>query len=117
MVVDASGRCAKAMRNIGCDHLRMLKSVKVPVLFTHHFRKVDEPGGPSHGAVSDFQAKCAGELIKAAGQPFDYTSFPQIGHAMHRLDPSLYASTLKDWGYRLTLNPAACCGRFSRLII
>ena len=25
-----------------CDHARMLASVKVPVLLTHHFRMVDE---------------------------------------------------------------------------
>ena len=92
---------ARAFRNgtatIGCDHLRMLKSVKVPVLFTHHFRIVEEEGGPSHGAVSDYQAKRTGELIRAAGQSFEYRSFPQMGHAMHSIDPALYVSTLTDW--------------------
>ena len=29
-----------------CDHERMLRSGKVPVLFTHHFRMIDEP--PAH---------------------------------------------------------------------
>ena len=28
-----------------CDHERMLESVKVPVLFTHHFRTIDEEDG------------------------------------------------------------------------
>src|SRR3546814_19106308 len=28
-----------------CDHARMLSSVKVPVLLTHHFRMVDEAVG------------------------------------------------------------------------
>ena len=30
-----------------CDHARMLASVKVPVLLTHHFRNVDEATGSS----------------------------------------------------------------------
>ena len=32
-----------------CDHERMLRSVKVPVLLTHHFRIVDEATGDAHG--------------------------------------------------------------------
>ena len=38
-----------------CDHARMLKAVKVPVLFTHHFRRVDETTGLLMGAISDVQ--------------------------------------------------------------
>ena len=38
-----------------CDHDRMLASVKVPVLFTHHFRTVDESTGALMGASSDLQ--------------------------------------------------------------
>ena len=34
----------------------MLRSVKVPVLFTHHFRMIDEATGALMGASSDLQA-------------------------------------------------------------
>jgi pimeloyl-ACP methyl ester carboxylesterase len=80
----------------GCDHDRMLKQVKVPVLFTHHFRHVDD-SGMLLGAASDLQVARARQLIEAAGQQFVYRSFPQMGHAMHRLDPALYVTTLKEW--------------------
>lgn len=85
---------------IGCDHDRMLKQVKVPVLFTHHFRHVDD-SGMLMGAASDLQIGRARQFIEAAGQPFVYRSFPQMGHAMHRLDPELYVATLKEWAQTL----------------
>ncbi len=87
-----------------CDHARMLSAVKVPVLFTHHFRRVDEATGVLMGAISDVQAAKVRELIGAAGQPFDYHSFPQMGHAMHAQDPALFAKTLTEWA--LALPPA-----------
>jgi pimeloyl-ACP methyl ester carboxylesterase len=80
-----------------CDHARMLSSVKVPVLLTHHFRRVDEKSGTLMGALSDLQAERARELVTAAGKPFEYRSFPNVGHAMHQLDPKLFASTLVEW--------------------
>ena len=80
-----------------CDHARMLKAVKVPVLFTHHFRHVDEATGFVMGAISDLQAGQVRALVEAAGQPFDYRSFPQMGHSMHGQDPGLFATTLGDW--------------------
>jgi pimeloyl-ACP methyl ester carboxylesterase len=79
-----------------CDHVRMLQAVKVPVLFTHHFRRVDE-AGLLMGAIADVQAQKARELIEAAGQPFDYRSFPTMGHSMHGQDPQLFADTLSEW--------------------
>jgi pimeloyl-ACP methyl ester carboxylesterase len=84
-----------------CDHARMLKSVKVPVLFTHHFRRVDEATGQLMGAISDVQAGRVRELVEGAGQPFDYRSFPQMGHAMHSQDPALFATTLTEWALGL----------------
>ena len=84
-----------------CDHARMLRAVKVPVLFTHHFRRVDETTGVLMGAISDVQAAKVRELIEAAGQPFDYRSFPQMGHAMHSQDPALFATTLTEWALGL----------------
>ena len=54
-----------------CDHARMLKAVKVPVLFTHHFRHVDEATGFVMGAISDLQAGRVRALVEEAGQPFE----------------------------------------------
>jgi pimeloyl-ACP methyl ester carboxylesterase len=84
-----------------CDHARMLQAVKVPVLFTHHFRRVDEVTGVLMGAISDVQAAKVRALVEGAGQPFDYRSFPQMGHAMHAQDPALFAKTLTDWALAL----------------
>jgi pimeloyl-ACP methyl ester carboxylesterase len=86
-----------------CDHARMLKAVKVPVLFTHHFRHVDEATGFVMGAISDLQAGKVRELVEGAGQPFDYRSFPQMGHSMHGQDPQLFAKTLTEWALALPL--------------
>ena len=80
-----------------CDHERMLSSVRVPVLLTHHFRVVDETKGRLIGALSDLQAARARELISAVGQPVDYSSFPTMGHSMHGQDPKLFTETLVDW--------------------
>jgi pimeloyl-ACP methyl ester carboxylesterase len=84
-----------------CDHAAMLASVKVPVLFTHHFRNVDEATGTLMGASSDLQARRACELIAAAGQPVDYQSFPEMGHSMHGQDPQLFVDTLTAWAATL----------------
>ena len=80
-----------------CDHARMLSAVKVPVLFTHHFRRVDDATGIMMGAISDLQASRVRALVEGAGQTFDYRSFPQMGHAMHSQDPKLFADTLTEW--------------------
>ncbi len=79
----------------------MLASVKVPVLFTHHFRMVDEATGSVMGASSDIQAARARELISAAGQLCDYRSFATMGHSMHGQDPKLFTDTLVDWAATL----------------
>jgi pimeloyl-ACP methyl ester carboxylesterase len=84
-----------------CDHARMLASVKVPVLLTHHFRVVDETTGTLMGALSDLQASRARALIEGAGQTVAYRSFPNIGHAMHQQDPKLFAATLVEWTEKL----------------
>jgi pimeloyl-ACP methyl ester carboxylesterase len=89
-----------------CDHVRMLQAVKVPVLFTHHFRRVDD-GGLLMGAITDSQAQKVRELIEAAGQPFDYRSFPTMGHSMHGQDPKLFADTLSEWAAALPGGDAA----------
>ena len=80
-----------------CDHDRMLRAVKVPVLFTHHSRHLDEAKGFMMGAISDAQAARVRELVEGAGQRFDYRSFPQMGHSMHGQDPKLFADTVSEW--------------------
>jgi acetyl esterase/lipase len=79
-----------------CDHERMLRAVKVPVLLTHHFRMVDE-GGLLMGAMSDVHAARVRSLLDEAGVPVDYRSFESMGHSMHGQDPKLYVDTLVDW--------------------
>jgi pimeloyl-ACP methyl ester carboxylesterase len=80
-----------------CDHARMLAGVKVPVLVTHHSRRVDPKTGSLMGAMSDLQVERVLEIIEGSGQRVDYQSFPEMGHAMHSIDPSLYARTVIDW--------------------
>ena len=80
-----------------CNHARMLASVKVPVLLTHHFRVIDEASGGLLGALSDLQASRVRELVAGAGQRIDYKSFPTMGHSMHGQDPKLFRDTLVEW--------------------
>jgi len=86
-----------------CDHERMLQSVSVPVLFTHHFRHVDEQTGFLIGALSDLQATRARELLGEAGVAVDYRSFERMGHSMHGQDPELFTDTLVDWTSQLAM--------------
>jgi pimeloyl-ACP methyl ester carboxylesterase len=79
----------------------MLAQVKVPVLLTHHGRRLDEATGVLTGALSDLQARKVGEIIKAAGQPFDYLSLPDAAHAMHQTQPARFASSVRDWAKKL----------------
>jgi pimeloyl-ACP methyl ester carboxylesterase len=88
---------------VTCDHARMLTAVKCPVLFTHHYRKIDEEGNVL-GAISDLQAERACALVEATGQPVTYKSFPRMGHSMHGQDPALFTETLVEWA--ATLPPA-----------
>jgi pimeloyl-ACP methyl ester carboxylesterase len=84
-----------------CDHERMLSSVKVPVLFTHHFRVIDETTGALMGAISDLQVDRVRQLVTEAGNRFDYLSIPTSPHSLHGHDPQLYVDTLLDWAGRL----------------
>jgi pimeloyl-ACP methyl ester carboxylesterase len=85
-----------------CDHGSMLSRVKVPVLLTHHFRRVDEATGELMGALSDLQAAHARALITATGSPVEYQSFPTVGHSMHGQNPRLFVSTLVRWAAALS---------------
>jgi pimeloyl-ACP methyl ester carboxylesterase len=80
-----------------CDHEQMLRSVKVPVLLTHHFRMVDEATGLLIGAMADVQAQRVQELLAEAGVPCDYREFPTVGHSMHGTEPDVFVDTLVDW--------------------
>jgi pimeloyl-ACP methyl ester carboxylesterase len=84
-----------------CDHERMLRAVKVPVLFTHHFRMVHEPTGALMGAISDLQVDQVRRLVTDAGQDFEYRSFPEMPHPMHSADPGRYVDTLVEWARTL----------------
>ena len=85
-----------------CDHERMLRAVKVPVVLTHHFRLVDD-NGLLMGALSDVQATRALELLAQAGVAVDYRSFDRMGHSMHGQDPQLFTDTLVDWATKVPL--------------
>ena len=85
-----------------CDHARMLARVKCPVLYTHHFRHVDESRGTLLGAASDLQAKRVCALVAEAGQPIEYRSFPQMPHLMHDADPKLFAQLLAEFAAKLS---------------
>jgi pimeloyl-ACP methyl ester carboxylesterase len=87
-----SGRVA-----LTCDHEAMLSHVKVPVLFTHHFRAVDPATGHLIGAISDIQAQQVRRLIEGTGNSFTYRSFPEMPHSMHGHDPARFADTVNDW--------------------
>ena len=75
----------------------MLSAVKVPVLFTHHFRMIDEPTGALLGATTDLQADRVRQLVTAAGQPFEYVDLPETPHSLHGTDPKRYVDTLVGW--------------------
>jgi len=87
-----------------CDHAAMLSSVKVPVLFTHHFRMIDEASGSLLGAISDRQAERVRALVTEAGNSFEYVSLPEMGHSLHGQDPQLYVDTLVAWATRVGLS-------------
>jgi pimeloyl-ACP methyl ester carboxylesterase len=82
---------------VGCDHETLLRQVRTPVLFTHHFRIIDEATDRLIGAISDAQAARVRSLIEGAGQRFDYVSHPKMGHSMHGQDPALFSRTLREF--------------------
>jgi pimeloyl-ACP methyl ester carboxylesterase len=83
------------------DHAQMLATVKCPVLYTHHFRHIDEKSGALIGAASDLQGKRICELVSGAGQSIDYRSFPQTPHSMHGADPRLFTNLLVEFAAKL----------------
>ncbi|GAB3223486.1 alpha/beta fold hydrolase [Mycolicibacterium hippocampi] len=85
-----------------CPHHVMLSHVKVPVLFTHHSRMINEQTGALMGACADLQAERVVDLVQSTGQSLDYRSFPRMGHSMHGQDPALFTETLVDWISGLT---------------
>jgi hypothetical protein len=82
-----------------CDHARMLARVKVPVLFTQHFRRIDE-SGYLLGAISDVQANRVRELVVASGQPSTIDRSRPWAISMHGQDPELFTKTLVEWPRR-----------------
>jgi pimeloyl-ACP methyl ester carboxylesterase len=88
----ASGRAT-----LTCDHENMLRHVKVPVLFTHHFHHVDPQTGNLVGAISDQQVERVRHLVEGTGNSFTYRAFQTMPHAMHGHDPATYVATVTDW--------------------
>ncbi|HXN13778.1 MAG TPA: hypothetical protein VN865_11765 [Candidatus Acidoferrales bacterium] len=84
-----------------CDHARMIASVKCPVLYTHHFRRVDENAGYLLGAASDVQARRVCELVKLTGNSIDYRSFPAMPHSMHGEAPKQFADLVIEFAAKL----------------
>lgn len=80
-----------------CDHETMLAHVKVPVLFTHHFRMHDPVTGNLIGAISEQQVRHVQRLVEQAGNSFTYRSFPQMPHSMHGHQPQTYVDTVTAW--------------------
>lgn len=80
-----------------CSHENMLKHVNVPVLFTHHFRRVDPSSGNLVGALSDTQVQHVQRLVEGAGNSFTYRSFPKMPHSMHEYDPVCYVTAVTEW--------------------
>lgn len=80
-----------------CDHATMLAQVNVPVLFTHHFRTIDDATETLMGALSDQQVRRVRELVAGAGNPFTYRSFPDMPHSMHGAGPDVYAAVIVEW--------------------
>jgi pimeloyl-ACP methyl ester carboxylesterase len=85
----------------GFDHAQMLARVKCPVLYTHHFRNVDETEGFLLGAASDLQARRVCELVAGSGHQIDYQSFPTMPHSMHGTDPRLFTELLVKFEEKL----------------
>jgi pimeloyl-ACP methyl ester carboxylesterase len=88
----ASGRAT-----LTCDHENMLRHVKVPVLFTHHFHHVDPQTGNLVGAISDQQVERVRHLVEGTGNSFTYRAFQTMPHSMHGHDPATYVATVTDW--------------------
>jgi len=84
-----------------CDHDRMLAAVRVPVLFTHHFRAIEPTSGALLGAISDLQVARVRQRVSDAGQPFEYVSLPTTPHSLHGADPKHYTETLLTWARAL----------------
>lgn len=80
-----------------CAHENMLKHVKVPVLFTHHFHRVDTDTGNLVGALSDTQVNYVKKLVEGTGNSFTYQSFPRMPHSMHDFDPICFVTTITGW--------------------
>lgn len=92
-----------------CAHESMLKHVKVPVLFTHHFHRVDGDSGNLVGALSDNQVQNVQRLVEGTGNTFTYKSFPKMPHSMHEYDAVSYVTTVTEWlsekGFGKALTP------------
>ena len=68
------------------------------MLFTHHFRMIDEATGALMGAISDLQVARVRELVTEAGNAVRVRLVSRtMRHSMHGQDPQLYVDTLSEW--------------------
>lgn len=93
---------ATDLANAACDHQALLAQIKVPVLFTRHFRRTDPDTGHSGGATTDIQAHNAHRLMRATGQTVTLLDLPDAGHLLHENEPERYAKIVADWISELT---------------
>jgi pimeloyl-ACP methyl ester carboxylesterase len=84
-----------------CPHDLLLAQVKTPVLLTHHARQVVSDTGQLRGAMSDFQAEKAREILAGTGVLFEYYSAADAAHGMHSADPPRFAKILVEWARKL----------------
>ena len=84
-----------------CDHERMLRGVKVPVLL-HPPLPGRRRAGPAHGR--DLRRPGRPCPARSSARPaFPSTTGPSttMGHSMHGQDPQLFTDTLVDWVAKL----------------
>jgi hypothetical protein len=84
-----------------CPHDLLLSHVKTPVLLTHHARQILAETGQLRGAMSDFQAEKAGEILSGTNVLFEYHSAPDAAHVMHSADPPRFTKILSEWARKL----------------
>ncbi len=87
---------ASERATLTCDHETMLRHVKVPVLFTHHFHHIDPQTG-NLMARSPTNGSSASGTSWSAGNSFTYRAIPTMPHSLHGHDPAGCVTTVTDW--------------------
>ena len=80
-----------------CDHERMLRSVKVPVLLTHHFRHGRRGHRPADGRHVRPPGGTGPRAARRGGRPRRLPLVRDDGPLHARPGPQLFVDTLVDW--------------------